>query len=61
MLKHTTLLGNTSQSIHTFTLQATRPIRRREFMLAIKTKLLIEALDEDALAEVPILRLGRAR
>jgi hypothetical protein len=30
-------------------------------MLAIKTKLLIEALDEDALAEVPILRLGRAR
>ena len=30
-------------------------------MLAIKTKLLIESLDEEALAEVPQLRLGRAR
>ena len=30
-------------------------------MLAIKTKLLIESLDEEALAAVPTLRLGGAR
>ncbi len=30
-------------------------------MLAIKTKLLIESLDEASLAEVPTLKLGEAR
>ncbi|GAX77236.1 hypothetical protein CEUSTIGMA_g4682.t1 [Chlamydomonas eustigma] len=44
-----------------FNISANRPIRRREFMLAIKTKLLMESLDEESLAAVPTLRLGATR
>ena len=44
-----------------FFAQATRSISRRDFMVAIKTKLLIESLDGDSLTAVPTLTVKGAR
>ena len=41
--------------------QADRPIQRREFMLAMKTKLMFATLEDQALADIPTLKLGKSR
>jgi hypothetical protein len=41
--------------------QADQPISRRDFLLAIKTKLLIEHLDPRALEAIPELKLSENR
>ncbi|GAX85508.1 hypothetical protein CEUSTIGMA_g12924.t1 [Chlamydomonas eustigma] len=44
-----------------FNISPERRISRNEFMLAIKTKLLIESLDDDSMTAVPALQLNEAR